>query len=161
MYGTKPYAYHLDCVVATLSSFGYDSTHQLQVGFLHDVLEDTAATEAMLRFEFGEDVAGAVSFCTDAAGENRKIRKARTYARMAEERDAYAFLRQTAPHILLGMRAKLADRISNVEEGKMANNQNLLSMYQKEDAVFYSSLYLPETADAMWAKYNLLVGVGR
>jgi (p)ppGpp synthase/HD superfamily hydrolase len=50
MYGTQPYAVHLDAVVGLLSPYG---TEAQIIGYLHDVVEDTAVTESDIRHHFG------------------------------------------------------------------------------------------------------------
>jgi hypothetical protein len=80
MYGARPYVFHLDAVVGLLTPYGVEA--QI-VGYLHDVVEDTAVTEDEVRKRFGHLVGECVSLLTDAPGANRAERKAGTYARLA------------------------------------------------------------------------------
>lgn len=82
-YGDRAYIGHLQDVVEVLSCVSMDRILRA-VGYLHDVLEDTLATEADLAgVPFLPDVVDAVLFCTDAPGPSRKERKAATYARVS------------------------------------------------------------------------------
>ena len=81
LYGTHPYSYHLDAVVATLALFGQKAQ---VIGYLHDVVEDTDATVSEVRSRFGDEVAACVALLTDELGANRKERKAKTYAKLAK-----------------------------------------------------------------------------
>lgn len=126
-----PYEYHLDAVVSLLLSVGYDEPTILMAAYLHDVLEDTAATSEDLRIAgFPEDVIRGVQFCTDEPGLNRKDRKSKTYARVKVSKDP------------IGVVVKFADRIANMQEGA-ANNPKLFAMYQRESEHFLDA-YLPE-----------------
>jgi (p)ppGpp synthase/HD superfamily hydrolase len=162
-YGDQPYSVHLDAVADILWDAGYTDTEQLQVAFLHDVIEDTPETGATLvAAGFSGDVVNAVVFCTDLDGPNRKTRKALTYEKMEKLRDQYAATREAdhQPHryVLLGMRAKLADRLANVSQSIAYSKFGLLKMYEKEKDSFRDALYLPGVADGLWAIYDSLLG---
>ena len=58
----SPYIYHPIKVAELLKDTGYDLRYQI-AGILHDVLEDTDATEEEVR-AFGEDVLEAVKLVT-------------------------------------------------------------------------------------------------
>ena len=62
----SPYIYYPIAVADELRKAGYDEKYQI-VGVLHDVLEDTDATEAEVG-EFGEDVLEAVKLLTRPDG---------------------------------------------------------------------------------------------
>ncbi len=73
-YGDQPYSVHLDDLMFVA---GYGEDMELrQVGFLHDVVEDTGITSTNLLFEgFDTDVVNAALFCSGEEGHNRKTRK--------------------------------------------------------------------------------------
>lgn len=56
------------------------------VAYLHDTAEDTEATIAEIESRFGPKIAACVSLLTDEPGSNRKERKAKTYAKLAQVR---------------------------------------------------------------------------
>ena len=76
-YGDRPYAVHLDEVVALLSPYGCATQ---VIGYLHDVIEDTEVTDSDIRERFGPLTADCVSLLSDSSGASRAERKAETYA---------------------------------------------------------------------------------
>lgn len=121
-YGNEfPYKLHLLFVVKTLKEFGFTEDFLLAGGWLHDTLEDTAATYEELVTFFGEEVADLVAALTEPKGGNRKWRHQQTYPRTAG--DLYAII------------VKVADRIANVEVGG-----DKVSMYRKEHSYFKTTL---------------------
>ncbi len=142
-YGDLPYEFHLQAVVDVLFRFGAtldnDETAPLLVAaWLHDTLEDTELDKQAVADEFGADIAEIVCRVTDEPGENRKARKAATYAKTAASEAAVI--------------VKLADRIANVEES-LQNNKGLFRMYAKEQASFSSALRSSaqgELAQRLW-----------
>jgi len=142
MYGDKPYIHHLTDVVGILTEFGFTEELATQVGYLHDILEDTRVTPEVLRQTgFSADVVRGVEFCTDEPGENRKTRKALTYARVRQDVLAYP----NEPWLLAGLAAKWADRISNLRAATR-DNPGLLKMYRKEWEAFRNAYMPPEFA---------------
>jgi guanosine-3',5'-bis(diphosphate) 3'-pyrophosphohydrolase len=101
-YGIFPYFYHLDSVVSVLRRFEPLSQELEIAGYLHDVLEDTDWTSALISKMFGAEVAALVEAVTDERGSNRKMRKLATYPKT----------RAGGPD---AVKLKLADRIANVE----------------------------------------------
>lgn len=162
-YGVHPYSFHLDAVDYLLVAAGYrDDLELRQVGFLHDVVEDTATdTTDLIAAGFSPDVASAVGFTTDAEGHNRKTRKAATYARMERDRLRLAggLDEKAYRWIKMGMVAKLVDRLTNIAESHVGGNAGLADMYWKERDTFRSALYLAGVADYLWSEYDGLLAV--
>lgn len=71
--------------------------------YLHDTIEDTGTSEADLRAEFGDEIAGLVMDVTDPPGLKGKARRERQVTHTAA----------ADPRV---KRLKLADKTSNVEE---------------------------------------------
>ncbi len=66
--GVDYYKGHLTNVAKAVKAKGHDPT-VIAVAYLHDVVEDTAATVGMLRKLFGNEIADAVAVLTRAPGE--------------------------------------------------------------------------------------------
>lgn len=98
-YDGQPYGVHLFAVAQVARDFNC-SIAQWKAAFLHDVLEDTAATSDEILDLFGDEVLSIVYACT-GEGESRYERNQSIYAKIT----AY-------PEAAL---VKLADRIANVE----------------------------------------------
>ncbi len=115
-YGDQPYRVHLDAVTELLAPFG----EQAQVvGYLHDVVEDTTVTLETVSETFGDRVAACLALVTDEPGVNRRERKARTNAKLAELGDAAAEVLEKLPEgasVEVRLRAAaLLERIDGVE----------------------------------------------
>ena len=67
MYGKEEYTYHLAAVVTRLSE-EYDDRAEV-IGILHDILEDTACTECLLRELFDKDIVDAIVALSKQNGE--------------------------------------------------------------------------------------------
>lgn len=117
----------------------------LAAAWLHDVLEDTAASREELAAEFGAAVADMVWAVTDGPGRTREERKGATYPR----------IRATPGAAVI----KLCDRIANVEEareaasavtggasagpggtGGVAGARKMLGIYRREQRVLSDAL---------------------
>ena len=126
-YGVHPYSYHLNYVVNILTEYGYaEDDAIISAGWLHDTIEDTDTTHAMLVLEFGKEIADIVWAVSSEPGKNRQAK-----------------FRNTAPKIISNKKAlviKLADRIANTE-ASLANNPKLYQMYVKEFTLFHELLY--------------------
>jgi (p)ppGpp synthase/HD superfamily hydrolase len=135
-YGDYPYSYHLNCVVNILTEYGYaEDDVIISAGWLHDTIEDTDTTHAMLVLEFGKEIADIVWAVSSEPGENRQAK-----------------FRNTAPKIISNKKAlviKLADRIANTE-ASLANNLKLYQMYVKEFTLFQELLY--QDNSPMWER---------
>ena len=66
--GVDYYKGHLTNVAKAVKAKGHDPT-VVATAYLHDVVEDTAATVGMLRKLFGDEIADAVAVLTRAPGE--------------------------------------------------------------------------------------------
>lgn len=138
-YGDRPYSFHLDQVVSYLVPYG--ETAQV-IGYLHDVVEDTAVTLAQVELEFGATVASCVAILTDEPGANRKERKAKTYKKMAA----------ITGSVELALVVKAADRLANTQACIDDGKTDLLKVYQSEFNTFYSAAYRQGLCDELWNK---------
>lgn len=137
-YGVKPYVCHLDDVADLVASYG--DTFQV-VAYLHDVLEDTATTIEQIRNEFGSEVADSVSLLTDEKGETRKIRKAKTNAKLESTDDTVA------------LAVKAADRLANMRES-ISEDAGKLEMYRKEHVNFMDAVYRIGLCNELWREMD-------
>ncbi len=137
-YGPRPYAAHLDAVATLVESWG--ATAQV-VAYLHDVEEDTDATNEDIRARFGDLVACCVALLTDVPGPTRKERKAATYAKLAKV---------TGPEEL-ALIVKAADRLANVRACLADQHWRLFDIYRQEQLAFRTAAFRPGLCDALWA----------
>jgi (p)ppGpp synthase/HD superfamily hydrolase len=147
-YGEQPYSVHLDAVARIAAPHG--EVAQV-VAYLHDAVEDTAASLEQVRIEFGELVAECVSLLTDAEGGNRKERKAKTYARLATVSGAAE----------LALIVKAADRLANVRACVAEQNVGLWQMYRGEHAAFRSAAYRAGRCEPIWVELDGLLAPER
>lgn len=143
-YGAHPYAHHLDAVVALLQPYG--DTAQV-IGYLHDVVEDTDATVSDVQSRFGDLVARCVSLLTDAPGANRKERKAKTYAALA----------QVTGDEELALLVKAADRLANVRACVADGHRKLWDTYQGEHPTFRAAAFRAGQCEPLWAELDTLL----
>jgi (p)ppGpp synthase/HD superfamily hydrolase len=103
-YSGRPYTEHLERVAARVAEATSDPT-AVAAAWLHDVVEDTPATQADVEQAFGPQVGALVRALTDVerAFGNRAARKAADRARLAQ-----------AP--ALAQTVKLADLIDNAAD---------------------------------------------
>lgn len=150
-YDNQPYTVHLDDVVGVMAEFGYSNDTLVQLGLLHDIVEDTDMTADRLR-ELGVDelIVLAVLFLSDEDGHNRKTRKANTYKRVRLDIDA------GGEHIPIGLAVKWADRIANLR-ASTRSNPGLLKMYRKEWEAFRNAYMPPDLAPGIDTRWNTLV----
>lgn len=165
-YGDRPYFVHLDEVVEVLLEFGHDAEETLMAGYLHDAPEDTGLPMELLWQHVPRTVAIAVELVTDESGDNRKARKAATYAKVEAMREA---VKAPKPHpsvtasaeypigVHTGLLVKLADRIANMRAAKSEGQWGLLKMYRKEAARFREVYEVPGVNVAMWAEIKRLL----
>lgn len=143
-YGDQPYSVHLDAVAALLAPFGEEAQ---VVGYLHDVLEDTAVSPGQLRVESGERVAKLVSLVTDEPGANRRERKARSNAKMAA----------VTGEDSLALVVKAADRLANLRASAAGGSDSKLGMYRREHPDFRRAAYRPGLCDDLWREIDAII----
>lgn len=143
-YGDHPYSHHLDAVAALVEPYGDEAG---AVAYLHDTVEDTAATLAEIEQRFGPHVAACVALLTDEPGASRKERKAKTSAKLAT---AQASLE-------LAMLVKVADRLANVRACVADRKLDLLHIYRSEQAAFRTAAYRPHLCEPLWAELDALL----
>ncbi len=143
-YGTRPYSFHLDAVAELLAPFG----EQAQIiGYLHDVVEDTAITLEEIENEFGSFVASNVALVSDEPGDTRKVRKAKTYEKLA----------QVSGPTTMALVVKAADRLANVRACIAGRNQRLWKTYKDEHPAFHDAAFRPGLCDPFWLEMNELL----
>lgn len=144
-YGDMPYFWHLNCVESVLTSILFNVKNEviLSAALLHDVMEDCNVSKEEITQQFGEQVADLVLRLTDERAPTRKERKALTYPKIRESKDAVMI--------------KLADRIANVHE--CLDNENKLKMYQKEHDLFKKALYVKGEFDFAWEELETLLNI--
>jgi (p)ppGpp synthase/HD superfamily hydrolase len=143
-YGDHPYVFHLDAVAKLAEPYGEDATI---VAYLHDVVEDTDATVESIEALFGPKVAACVGLLTDEPSANRKERKAKTYAKLAEVRGPSE----------LALVVKAADRLANVRACLEDQKKSLWDLYRSEYAVFRRSAFRAGHCDPLWNELDRLL----
>lgn len=143
-YGDRPYVFHLEAVAKLLAPHG--ETAQV-IGYLHDVIEDTAVTKEQIQQHFGELVAECVSLLTDLPGANRQERKAKTYAKLA----------QVNGSAQLALIVKTADRLANVQACIADHKQTLWEVYRSEHPAFKQAAYRRGLCDPLWNQLDPLL----
>ncbi len=142
-YGAHPYAVHLDAVAALARPYG--ELAQV-IAYLHDTVEDTPVTEAEIRAQFGDTAARCVALLTDQPGANRKERKEKTYAKMAEAKD----------DLNLALLVKAADRLANLRACVADQHERLLAVYKAEHPTFRQAAYREGLCDPLWQELDRL-----
>ncbi len=136
-YGAHPYVVHLDAVAQLALPYGDDA---MRIAYLHDTVEDTDVTVDQVAALFGPHVAACVALLTDQPGANRKERKAKTYARLAE----------VSGPLELALIVKAADRLANVRACVADCKVDLWRVYQGEHAAFQAAAYRAGLCDPLW-----------
>lgn len=142
LYGTQPYTIHLDTVAELAVPYGEIA---VIAAYLHDIVEDTDTSLEAIEKEFGKDVAACIALLTDEPGVNRKERKAKTYAKMANSNNKVALI------------VKACDRLANLRCCKK-DNPDLLKMYQKEDAAFKQAVFRDGLCEQIWQEIETILG---
>lgn len=146
MYGDKPYVVHLEHVHEVMKRYHISNSDLLvlMAGWLHDVLEDTATSQADLVRNFGEEIADIVCRVTDEPGADRTERKRKTYRKIRDHIGATT--------------VKLCDRIANVEASSDVPEK--LKMYKNEYREFRDAVCIPdhEFLGDLWRHLDQLLG---
>ena len=116
-----PYIFHPLAVAELLKRYGYDIDYQV-AGVLHDVLEDTDATDEEVRV-FGEDIYKAVKLVTRPKGAD----EAEYVKNILTNRMAAA--------------VKNADKIHNMCDIVTTNNRNAILNYAKKVEKYYKGKF--------------------
>lgn len=142
-YGKLPYSAHLDEVAEISSPYGSKAT---VIAYLHDVVEDTETTLVEINAVFGQFISDRVSILTDESGANRKERKLKTYEKMSAVtgREELALL------------VKAADRLANLRAPNAQNN-NMLTLYKSEHAIFKESVYRRNLCEPIWDEIEQII----
>lgn len=143
-YGTRPYLDHLDDVAELVRDRGSEA---VTVAYLHDVVEDTGAGLDDIDAAFGPEIARWVGLVTDPEGENRRVRKARAYARMEA----------CGPEDWTALHVKAADRLANVRACLRDGRTRLLAMYRQEHRAFREAVHRPGLATELWEELDALL----
>jgi guanosine-3',5'-bis(diphosphate) 3'-pyrophosphohydrolase len=143
MYGTHPYSFHLDAVATIAKKYGETAE---TIAYLHDVVEDTKVTLAEIEREFGALVANCVAILTDEPGQNRKERKAKTYAKMAK----------VSGEENIALLVKAADRLANMRASVSDKNHKLIETYKSEYPVFKPAVYRKDLCEEIWQELDAL-----
>lgn len=147
-YGELPYEVHLQAVVNVLlesCSWNPALEVRLAAAWLHDVVEDTEATQRTVWDEFGPEVAAIVWACS-GVGKNRTERNASIYQKIG---DLEPEPRRDAAMV------KVADRIANLEQAAPGSRHK--SMYRRERVAFYNAVARyssPNLIDRLTAAYG-------
>lgn len=144
-YGSHPYSYHLDAVVGLLRPFG----EQAQIaGYLHDTVEDTGTSLAVIAAQFGAETADCVALVTDEKGVSRAERKSKTNARLRATSNSLALI------------VKAADRLANLVEASRDLGNGKLEMYRREHEAFRAAAFRPGICDELWARIEEIIRPG-
>lgn len=153
-YGDGPYVNHLDEVAMLLRLLLFDD-ETIAVGYLHDVLEDTAVGPDAIEAEFGNNMAEAVALVTDPKIGYRRERKAIVNTRLAA-------LNVVASHAArMALVVKAADRFANVARCLTDGDESRMRMYRREHAEFRKAVYRPGLCDNLWEGLDRMIGGGQ
>lgn len=145
-YGDEPYSVHLEAVAKLARPYGEWAE---ALAWLHDIVEDTHVTLDDIQESFALVGRICVGLLTDEPGENRKARKAATYAKLAQVEDT-TFEK-------LALIVKACDRLANLRACK-SDPHGLLKMYRKEHDLFRKSCYRCGLCDDIWEEIDLIIG---
>lgn len=124
-----PYIYHPLAVAELLKKYGYSIDYQI-AGLLHDVLEDTEATDEEVKI-FGENVYEAVKLVTRPAG-------------MDEADYVEKILKNRMAAVV-----KNADKIHNLYEIAFSDNKKEIARYARKAETYYEEKFSPALDDAI------------
>jgi (p)ppGpp synthase/HD superfamily hydrolase len=148
-----PYIGHLLGVASSVIEAG-GSREQAMGAFLHDLVEDTVTSVAIVRAQFGDEVAGIVAACTDATKDEKALEKKKQkdlshelYCKMWWERKSKyieSLTKKTLddPSVLVA----LADKTYNAEN----TAADLRGLSDDEPAVVWSKFNVGEEWQKRW-----------
>lgn len=145
-YTGEPYINHPAAVVEIVRGVPHTS-EMIAAAWMHDTVEDTAATLDEVRAEFGDDVAALVEMLTDVSKPSDGNRK----ARKAIDREHTAKASPQAKTI------KLADLIDN-SRSILTRDPEFAKVYLKEKALLLEELR--EGDSTLWKMANEIVQKG-
>lgn len=140
-YGAREYSFHLEAVVSIAKEFDLNEDI-IAACWLHDTIEDCNVSFQDIKNICGEKVAEIVYCVTDELGRNRSERKAKTYPKIKNNNDALC--------------VKLCDRIANLQQSILDNNESLLSMYLEEHNDFKQQLFSDKSTETILLLWNRL-----
>lgn len=150
-----PYLTHVVDVVNKLRYLGGVTDEEiLAAGFLHDVLEETDATEAELREKFGDGVTGLVTELT-------REEPAAEVASLLPPEELYALRSQLlldgiarmSPDAMI---VKLADRLSNLEGARATRTEEKLKLYEEQSRKILE-IIPRDVCPALWDRVQAMV----
>ncbi|MBC7487558.1 MAG: bifunctional (p)ppGpp synthetase/guanosine-3',5'-bis(diphosphate) 3'-pyrophosphohydrolase [Cytophagaceae bacterium] len=144
-YGTKDYSFHLGALASVAKEFKLNE-NIIAACWLHDTIEDGKVSFQDIKEVCGEEVAEMVYCVTDELGRNRTERKLKTYPKIKANNSTFC--------------VKLCDRIANMQQSFLDNNEQLGSMYLKEHPKFKNQLFSDnstETLFMLWKRLEDLV----
>lgn len=113
------------CLAAVQTTQSIDTDLAVQCALLHDVIEDTEATEQQLHDEFGEEVAAGVM----------ALSKDKTLPKEIQMQDALERILERPREIAM---VKLADRIVNLSTAPLHWNDAKIAAYQQEARLIHN-----------------------
>ena len=112
-YGKEPYTKHLEAVATSVMEAERDDRLPV-IGLLHDILEDTAMTEAVLRSLFDKDIVNAVVALTKVADEPYE-----------------AYIERVRGNAL-ALKVKMHDSLCNLKESMVRGDKKRILKYSKQ-----------------------------
>lgn len=115
VYGDKPYIYHLEAVVASITKkWGTGNKALIAIAILHDILEDTDLTEAELKKKMGKDICKCVVALSKVEGE------------------AYEHYIYRVREFHYSKEVKIHDTLCNLTESIIADSAHRVRKYAKQ-----------------------------
>lgn len=141
-----PYVIHvgmvcMEVMAALTVEPGRDGDLAVQCALLHDVIEDTKTTYALVAAEFGKPVADGVLALTKNDALEKVLQMADSLARIREQ-----------PHEV--WMVKLADRISNLQPPPVYWTKEKIAAYRAEAEMIHAALRGASDflAERLWGK---------
>lgn len=116
-YGDKPYTTHLESVAHMVKAMNSEDERLVVIAWLHDILEDTSCTEAVLNALFEDDVVAGV------------VAMSKGYGFEGEQRDDYL---GRCKGNLLARQVKQADTFCNLRESLLRGDAKRIKKYGEQ-----------------------------